>query len=43
LRVAEKRKESAGAALEAVHSLICDLILNFLQTSSPSNPLLALM
>jgi crossover junction endodeoxyribonuclease RuvC len=29
LRVAEKRKESAGAALEAVHSLICDLIRQF--------------
>ena len=29
LRVAEKRKESAGAALEAVHSLVCDLIRKF--------------
>jgi crossover junction endodeoxyribonuclease RuvC len=29
LRVAEKRKESAGAALEAVHDLICDLIQRF--------------
>jgi crossover junction endodeoxyribonuclease RuvC len=30
LRVAEKlRKESAGAALEAVHSLICDLLKQF--------------
>ena len=29
LRVAEKRKESAGAALEAVHSLVCDLIRQF--------------
>lgn len=29
LRVAEKRKESAGAALEAVHGLICDLICEF--------------
>lgn len=29
LRVTEKRKESAGAALEAVHSLICDLIRQF--------------
>ncbi len=33
LRVAEKRKESAGAALEAVHSLICDLLRQF----SPDN------
>lgn len=30
LRVAEKRKESEGAALEAVHTLICDLIRQFL-------------
>jgi crossover junction endodeoxyribonuclease RuvC len=29
LRVGEKRKESAGAALEAVHILICDLISEF--------------
>ena len=29
LRVAEKRKESAGAALEAVHGLICDLIREY--------------
>src|SRR5690349_15202925 len=29
LRVAEKRKLSAGAALEAVHSLLCDLIREF--------------
>ncbi|MBS1840396.1 MAG: crossover junction endodeoxyribonuclease RuvC [Acidobacteria bacterium] len=29
LRVGEKRKESAGAALEAVHDLICDLIRKF--------------
>jgi len=29
LRVSEKRKESAGAALEAVHSLVCDLIRKF--------------
>src|SRR5215470_4129757 len=29
LRVGEKRKESAGAALEAVHELICDLIQRF--------------
>src|SRR5438309_6678155 len=29
LSVAEKRKESAGAALEAVHSLVCDLIRQF--------------
>jgi crossover junction endodeoxyribonuclease RuvC len=29
LRVSEKRKESAGAALEAVHALICDLIQKF--------------
>jgi len=29
LRVGEKRKESAGAALEAVHTLICDLISEF--------------
>ena len=29
LRVAEKRRESAGAALEAVHSLVCDLIRKF--------------
>jgi crossover junction endodeoxyribonuclease RuvC len=29
LRVAEKRKESAGAALEAVHGLICDLIRDY--------------
>src|SRR5260221_12713001 len=33
LRVAEKRKESAGAALEAVHSLICALLRQF----SPDN------
>src|SRR5215813_5463017 len=29
LHVGEKRKESAGAALEAVHELICDLIKGF--------------
>src|SRR5215475_318479 len=29
LRVGEKRKESAGAALEAVHELICGLIKDF--------------
>ncbi|HWZ99818.1 MAG TPA: crossover junction endodeoxyribonuclease RuvC [Candidatus Dormibacteraeota bacterium] len=29
LRVGEKRKESVGAALEAVHTLICDLIQKF--------------
>jgi len=29
LRVSEKRKESIGAALEAVHELICDLIKEF--------------
>ncbi len=29
LRVGEKRKESAGAALEAVHALICDLIQKY--------------
>jgi crossover junction endodeoxyribonuclease RuvC len=29
LKVGEKRKESAGAALEAVHDLICDLIQQF--------------
>src|SRR5215475_13356629 len=29
LKVGEKRKESAGAALEAVHDLICDLIQRF--------------
>lgn len=29
LRVGEKRKESAGAALEAVHTLICDLIQEY--------------
>ena len=29
LRVAGKRRESAGAALEAVHKLICDLIRKF--------------
>src|SRR5215467_1148550 len=29
LRVGEKRKESAGAALEAVHALICDLLQEF--------------
>jgi len=29
LRVGEKRKESVGAALEAVHELICDLIKEF--------------
>ena len=29
LRVAEKRKLSAGAALEAVHALLCDLIEEF--------------
>src|SRR5215468_4251335 len=29
LHVAEKRKVSAGAALEAVHGLICDLIKEF--------------
>ncbi|GAC1630612.1 MAG: crossover junction endodeoxyribonuclease RuvC [Candidatus Acidiferrum sp.] len=29
LRVAEKRKLSAGAALEAVHAILCDLIKEF--------------
>jgi crossover junction endodeoxyribonuclease RuvC len=29
LKVGEKRKASAGAALEAVHTLICDLIQEF--------------
>jgi crossover junction endodeoxyribonuclease RuvC len=29
LKVGEKRKESVGAALEAVHTLICDLIQEF--------------
>lgn len=29
LRVAEKRKLSAGAALEAVHALLCDLIRDY--------------
>ena len=29
LHVAEKRKESAGAALEAVHGLLCDLIREY--------------
>ena len=29
LKVGEKRKESVGAALEAVHDLICDLIQEF--------------
>src|SRR5262249_2481915 len=29
LRINEKRKESVGAALEAVHELICDLIKEF--------------
>ena len=29
LRVADKRKLSAGAALEAVHALLCDLIKEF--------------
>jgi len=29
LKVGEKRKESVGAALEAVHDLICDLIQKF--------------
>jgi crossover junction endodeoxyribonuclease RuvC len=29
LRVAEKRKESAGAALAAVHGLVCDLIREY--------------
>jgi crossover junction endodeoxyribonuclease RuvC len=29
LRVAEKRKQSAGAALEAVHTLLCDLIQKY--------------
>jgi len=29
LRVADKRKLSAGAALEAVHTLLCDLIKEF--------------
>jgi crossover junction endodeoxyribonuclease RuvC len=29
LKVSEKRKESAGAALEAVHDLVCDLLRQF--------------